>query len=71
MKRALLLVVAALATTACRNSVTPTRWEYRVASPGNMIVDLSGLGADGWELVQHIPGGANRHDLWIYKRPGS
>ncbi len=59
-------LVGALAFT---HGPAPTRWEYHVYVPSNTDPDLNAQGAQGWELVQAMPGGANGYGIYFFKRP--
>ena len=65
-----LLAGAALAgILAFTRGSAPTRWEYTVYIPSNTDPDLNARGAQGWELVQAMPGGANGYGIYFFKRP--
>jgi hypothetical protein len=67
----LLLVMGAVAALAFRpQPLTPQHWEYHVYVPSNTDADLNSLGAQGWELVQVVPGGPTS-TVWVFKRPSS
>ncbi len=60
--------LALIGLTAARQVPAAQRWEYTVAVPSNIDIDLNGYGAQGWELVQVVPGGPTA-TAWIFKRP--
>ena len=62
-----LLAVGAVAALAFRPQ-PPPHWEYYVYVPSNTDPDLNRFGAQGWELVQVVPGD-QRSTAWIFKRP--